>query len=133
VIGEGHDLAIIAMGNVAREAVAAVQILAAEGISCTMVVVASINPPPISDLAQLLSRFRLALTVEAHYRTGGVGSLVSEVIAERSLPCRLVRCGISNLPSGISGSQEYLYRVLGLSSDMLSVTALQALREVRGA
>ena len=32
-----------------------------------------------------------ALTVEAHYRDGGLGSLVAETIAERGLGCRLLR------------------------------------------
>lgn len=130
LIGGGADLLIVAMGSVAREAVAAADSLAAEGVSCTVMIVATLNPLPAEDMAGVLARFRLALTVEAHYVVGGVGSLVAEVIAERGLGCRIVRCGVRTAPDGVSGSQGYLYRAHGLSSECLALTGLQALREM---
>ncbi|NQT04163.1 MAG: 1-deoxy-D-xylulose-5-phosphate synthase, partial [Planctomycetes bacterium] len=65
LIGDGSDLLIIAMGSVASEAVRAAQTLNAQGIGCTVMIVAALNPAPINELAQTLGRFRLALTVEA--------------------------------------------------------------------
>jgi transketolase len=76
----------------------------------------------------MLTRHPLALTVEAHYRVGGVGSLVAEVIAERGLSCRLVRCGVNSLPNGVTGSQRYLHQLYGLSAEKLVETAMAALR-----
>ena len=49
----------------------------------------------------------------------GVGSLVAEVIAERDLRCRLVRCGVGSLRNGITGSQRYLHQLYGLSREKL--------------
>ena len=43
---------------------------------------------PSEDLVRALSAVPLALSVEAHYITGGLGSLLAEVIAERGLACR---------------------------------------------
>ena len=40
------------------------------------------SPVP-TDLADLVGRFRTVLTVENHYETGGLGTLVSEIVAER--------------------------------------------------
>ncbi len=131
LIREGQDLLIIAMGSVASEVVAAATALAAKGISCAIVIVASLNPAPVDDIANILERFPLVLTVEAHYVVGGVGSLVSEVIAERGLRCRVVRCGVKTSPDGVSGSQSYLYRAHGLSSELLVETALRVLRGVK--
>ncbi len=128
VIHEGTDLLIITMGSIASEATDAAQVLAAEGISCKVMVIASMNPPPIHDLSEALSRFPLALTVEAHYIVGGLGSLVSEVVAEKGLQCRVVRCGVKALSNGVSGSQGYLYQTHGISSEKLVHTALQAWR-----
>ena len=127
LIREGADLLMITMGSVAIEVATAADALAAQGVNCTVVVVASLNPAPVEDLAEVVSRFRLALTVEAHYVVGGVGSLVSEVIAERGLHCRVVRCAVKTTPNGVSGSQGYMHRMHGLSSEMLVMTALQAL------
>jgi transketolase len=134
LIRDGTDLMIITMGSVASEAASAAAALADQGISCTVGVVASVNPAPVDDLAALLARFPLVLTVEAHYVTGAVGSLVSEVVAERGLGCRVVRCGVRVTPDGLSGSQGYLHQMHGLSSNAIVRTALhhlQAHREMK--
>jgi transketolase len=127
----GSDLVMVAMGSVASEAAKAVAILARQGVSCALVVVASVNPAPIADLMEVLSRFRIALTVEVHYLSGGIGSLVAEVIAEGALRCRLVRCGVRNTPAGVIGSQDYLLKVHGLTAAQLAETALKALPQVQ--
>jgi transketolase len=129
VIREGDDLLLIAMGSIASEAAAAAEALSAQGISCTVLVVASMSPAPADDLAEVLARFPVALTIEAHYVVGGLGSLVSEVIAERGLRCRVIRCGVKDSPNGWSGSQSYLLQTNGLSSDMLVASGLNALRQ----
>jgi transketolase len=128
-LSKGSDLLLIAMGSVATEAAAAAQALAARGISCSLVIVANVSPAPADELAELLGRHPVALTVEAHYRVGGVGSLVAEVIAERNLRCQLVRCGVDSLPNGIIGSQRYLHHRYGLSAEKLVETALETLRK----
>jgi transketolase len=94
-----------------------------------MMVVASINPPPTDDLRDTLSRFRLAMTVEAHYITGGLGSMVSEIIAESGIRCRLLRCGIENQMDGFVGSQHYLYDKYGVSSKMITAKAMKAFQK----
>lgn len=129
LIREGKDLLIITMGSVASEVVSAAAALGAKGISCTIVIVASLNPAPVDDIADILVRFPFALTVEAHYVVGGVGSLVSEVIAERGLRCRVIRCGVRAIPNGVSGSQGYLHSIHGISCEVLVNTALQVLND----
>jgi len=127
-IREGGDVLLIAMGGIASEAVRAAELLAAQGVSSTILVAASVNPAPVADLLRILASFRVALSVEAHYVTGGLGSLVSEVIAESGLPCRLVRCGIKTIPTGITGSLTYMLQLHGLTGEQLAATALDALR-----
>ena len=87
----GSDLLIIVTGSIASEVTTAVEALSAKGIECTVMVVASLNPAPINDMVAALSRFSVALTVENHYLVGGIGSLVSEVVAEYGIDCRVVR------------------------------------------
>jgi transketolase len=127
-IREGSDVLMVAMGGIASEVVRAADLLAAQGVSSTILVVASLNPAPIADLLKSLASFRVAMTVEVHYVTGGVGSLVSEVIAESGLPCKLTRCGIRTIPTGITGSLNYMLQLHGLTSEQLAETALKALR-----
>jgi transketolase len=130
-IGEGEDILVVAMGNVANEAVAAKEILASQGVDATVAVVASVHPAPAQDLADLLGSFRAVVSVEAHYLTGGLGSLLSEIIAEHGLHCRLVRRGIGSVRNGITGSQAYLYEQHGLSPQCLADAALAAISKTR--
>ena len=127
VVREGEDLLILTMGSIASDAVAAARALEMDGIACMVIVVSCVSPAPVDDLVEVLSRFPVALTVEAHYVVGGIGSLVSEVIAEHGLRCRVIRCGIKNSPSGVGGSQTYLQRIHGLTSDAIAETAIREL------
>lgn len=126
-IGDGEDLIFITTGSIAVEVIGAAESLRRQGIDLTVMIVASLNPSPVDDLAQALSRFPTAVTVEAHYVNGGLGSLVSEVIAEQGINCRLIRRGVTRAPDEITGSQRYLEKLHGLSREALVEVALSAL------
>jgi transketolase len=129
-IGNGGDVAIVALGSAARQAVEAAELLEEEGVACTVAVVSSMNPTPVEDLAELFERVPAALTVEAHYLVGGLGSLASEVVAEQGSACRIVRCGVGEMPAGICGSPAKLYERFGMSPPQLARSALGALEMV---
>ncbi|MBV8715980.1 MAG: 1-deoxy-D-xylulose-5-phosphate synthase, partial [Chloroflexi bacterium] len=107
-IREGRDLVFLAMGSVATEVVAAAVDLEHRHVDCAVHVVASLSPPPTQDLIDILGRTRVAITVEAHYTTGGLGSLVSEIVAEQGLQCRVIRRGVGDHVSHINGDAEFL-------------------------
>lgn len=130
VIREGNDVLLVTMGSVALEVAAAAERLAGLGVSATVVVVASVEPAPLEDLSRLLNRFPLAMTVEAHSVVGGLGSLVAEIVADRGLPCRLLRCGVRKTPDGVSGSQSFFHTLHGIWSGALVETVLRSLRPV---
>jgi transketolase len=126
-IGDGADLVIVALGSAASDAVTAAERLRAEGVDATVAVVSSLNPSPVEDLAELLARIPLAITLEAHYANGGIGSLVSEIVAEQGLDCRVIRCAVDEMPRGSVGSQRFLHEVNALSPDDVAEKALRAL------
>lgn len=126
-IREGPDAAILAMGPIAAEAVAAADLLAARGLDCAVAVVASVSPPPTDDVETVLAGRSLAVTVEVHYAAGGLGSLVAEVIAERKLGARLLRQCVRSMPDGLVGSQRYMEGSFGLSAEQLAGAVIQEL------
>jgi transketolase len=128
VIGDGRDLVIFAMGAIASEAAAAVSSLAAEGIAATLVVVATLAPVEEEELVAVLSKFPLAVTVEAHSVVGGLGSLVAEVVAEHQLSCRLLRCGVRQPMHGLGGSQRFLEHRHGISAAAIVDVARRGLQ-----
>jgi transketolase len=131
LIGEGEDVALLAYGSMVAEAVDAAALLEVEGIRATVGVIASLAPPPVGDLVELLDRVPLAIALEAHYVTGGLGSLVSEVVAERSLGCRVVRQGVTDLPPGDTGSAAFLNARHGLTARAVARSAKSVLESSR--
>lgn len=127
LIGDGEDVAIVTYGGIAPEAMAAARLLESRGVRVTVAVTACLAPPPVDDLVELLSRVPLAVTLEAHYIHGGVGSLVSEIVAEHGLSCRVVRRGVSTIPRGTTGDLAFLYDYFQLSSHHVTDATIKAL------
>jgi transketolase len=129
LVRDGTDLLLLTTGSIAADTVAAAEALAGEGMSCAVLVVATLNPPPVAELEGALARFPVAVSVENHYVTGGLGSLAAEVIAEAGLRCRLRRCGVRRGSEGISGSEGWLAAQHGLSVEGLMSSAREALAQ----
>lgn len=130
-LSEGDDVAILALGPAAKIAVEARQTLADQGIDACVAVASSINPSPRHDLKRLAERFPAVVTVEAHYRHGGLGSMMANVIAENGLPCRLVQRCVETTPTGLTGSPSFLLEHVGLTSRAVAASAIEALSVAR--
>jgi len=113
-VRKGDDLLIFTCGPISLDVAEAADDLAKNGIAATVVVVSSISPVPENDLVESLSRHRVALTVETHSVTGGLGSLVAEVIADHGIGTRLVRLGVRAWSKGRSGSPAHMHARHGL-------------------
>ena len=126
IASEGSDVCLVVMGSIAHEASVAVERLGEQGISAGLVIVASLSPPPVDDLVDVLGRFDHVVTIEAHTASGGVGSLVAEVIAEAGLGCRLERCAVRSRFDGIAGGQRFHWERHGLTADQVAQGVAQS-------
>jgi transketolase C-terminal domain/subunit len=126
VLCEGTDILVVTLGAITRQAVDAVTQLAARGLSAGLIIVDTVSPAPVSQLRQALASVPVAMTVEAHYRAGGLGSLICEIVAEHGLRCRVVRCGVNAMPAGRTGTEAYMAAQHGLSTEGLVASALRA-------
>jgi transketolase len=131
-VRNGDDLLIIACGPISFDVVAAADELAKIDIDAAVTVVASVSPVPEHDLVEILGRHRVALTVETHSITGGLGSLVAEVIAENGLGTRLVRLGVRTGTEGRSGSPAHMHARHGLDRAGIVRAAKGLLAGARG-
>jgi transketolase len=129
-LSHGEDLLILAAGNVAIEAHNAVQALGGLGLSVGLAVVANLHPAPLNSLLHALDEVPAALTVEAHYLNGGLGSLVCEIVAEHELQCRVRRCGVRTLEPGVIGNREFLHYRHGLSAMGLVASARELITHI---
>jgi transketolase len=119
-ISNGKDFLLISSGAITKEAVKAAKILKDQGFSATILVIASIAPAPEQDIINALSRFKHAFTLEAHYVTGGIGSLVAEIAAENRLPVQVTRFGFDSLLNKTVGSAASIYDDNGLSAEKIA-------------
>lgn len=124
-IKEGNDLLFLTTGSISKEVVTAANLLEVKDLHCSVGVVPVLNPCPSDNLKKYLLDHQMVFTVEDHYVVGGLGSLVSEIVAEHNLDCKVIRCGIDDLPKGISGSKKYFYEKQKLSGETLADRVLQ--------
>lgn len=128
LIRDGEDVLLITSGGIALEVVRAAEFLAEQGVSCAIAVVACLKPAPKDDLSLVMEKYPLAVTIEAHYITGGLGSIVAETITEMNIKCRLIRCGVHEIPKGITGSQQFMNDHFGLSPRAIADNVIQTLK-----
>lgn len=115
ILREGHQLVIFVMGAITYEVMQAVMQLEDQGVYPTLACVSSVVPAPREQIITLLQEHPQAMTIEAHYVTGGLGSLIAEIAAEEGIAIRLHRLGVqSRSTDGRAGSQTYLEAKHGL-------------------
>jgi transketolase len=131
IVRHGKDVAILAMGSISVEAIAAAQDLAVQGIETSVALVSSFHPDPYHDTTEFLSRFSHVITVEAQTISGGLASFVGRVIATEGLSCRLRPLAIRTSPDGTSGNQAERWRKYGLDKASIFQEVRAAVRGVR--
>lgn len=113
VLRTGSHVAILASGIMVDMAMVAADQLAGDGISATVVNVNSIKPLHGQQLLEIASGSRRIVTVEEHSVMGGLGSAVSELVAE-NCPMAVVRVGTPDT-FGESGQSDDLLKKFGLT------------------
>ena len=132
-IREGGDLAILSIGSVTVEAVAAAQELARDGIEATVSVISNYHPDPVEDVARILGKVSYAITVEAQSISGGLGAFAASVIASHGLNCRLSALGVRTSPDGTSGVQQERWIRHGIDRASIAQTAREAVGKIQHA
>jgi transketolase len=79
--GSGNDIAILAVGLMAPEAVTAAKMLAGEGISARVIDMYSLKPIDEAAVLKAARETGALVTAENHNRIGGLYSAVSEYLA----------------------------------------------------
>jgi transketolase len=123
----GLDLTIIAIGTMVAPALRAAEALAAQGIQCTVLNMASLNPLDFEAIAEAAEVTGAILTVEEHSVRGGLGSAVAEAIVQsRPVPMRML--GVPGVFAP-TGSHEWLCEHFGLTPAGIRKAALDLLEK----
>jgi transketolase len=127
LIKEGGDFLFLSTGAITAGVVQAAAQLEESGVHAAVGVVACLNPPPVSSLVSVLQVHPKVMTVESHYRTGGLGSLVAEVVADHGLGCEVFRCAVRGLPDGHTGGQSFMQGLAGIDREAIVAQTLKML------
>jgi transketolase len=109
LLAQGSDVAIISTGLMTGRALDAVRLLAAEGVSASLLHVATLKPLDKDAIASLIGRVGRVVTAENHVVTGGLGTAVAEVAVESGHAIKLRKLGIPDCFCE-SGSIPYLVK-----------------------
>ena len=124
-VKEGSDVTLFASGICVSESMVAAEKLAEEGISAEVINVFTIKPIDVAGIVESVSKTGAAVTAENHNIINGLGSAVSEVLAENK-PVPLERVGVKDR-FGEVGSVDYLKKTMGLTADDIVTAAKKAI------
>lgn len=126
-VGSGKELLILTTGSLGPEIAGIAQELS----QATAGLVATLNPAPTEALGRLLGAFPRVLVVEEHYVQGGLGSLVAESVAAGGRAVAFRSMGVREVPSGLTGSRDYMRRKAGLDRASILAEAKKLLASPR--
>jgi 1-deoxy-D-xylulose-5-phosphate synthase len=128
----GRDVAILAIGNMAPNALKSADLLSTEGIDAEVVNMRFVKPIDEELLRSIASRFETIVTVEDNVVHGGFGSAVLEVLAEGGHPNIAVK--LHGVPDHFieHGTPAELSRLLKLDASGIAEVTREFLRSRHG-
>lgn len=124
---DGHDVVVVSTGSLpVLAALEAAEMLEADGISTAVLHAHTIKPFDVAGLLARTESARLVVTIEEHWRAGGLGSLVAESLAE-NLPRRLLRIGMPDSFVHQVGTQHELLAAAGIGPAQIAARTRTAL------
>ena len=111
---DGTDVTIVANGLMVEQALEAKEMLAAEGISASVINIHTIKPLDVELLVAEAKKTGAIVTTEEHNVLGGLGGAVAEALSE-VYPVPVVKHGVPD-KFGKSGAGKDLLEYFGLNA-----------------
>ncbi len=125
LLKDGKDVTIVASGLMVNEALIAAETLKAEGIDARVINIHTIKPIDKEILVAAAKETGAIVTAEEHSIIGGLGSAVSEALAEE-YPVPVVKLGVNDT-FGKSGPALELLKIFGLDAENIVIKAKKAI------
>ncbi len=116
--GSSKDVLLVGVGAMSNLALAAADLLAAEGIGCTVIDPRWVVPVPKSVL-ELAAEHRLVVTIEDGVKVGGIGTRVRQDLRDAQIDTALTELGLPDEFLEHASRDEILDRV-GLTADAVA-------------
>lgn len=125
VLKTGEDVLVVACGEMVYPAFEAAKALDKEGISVGVIDLFSIKPMDGETILEEAGKVKAVLTIEEHSYFGGMGSMVSQLIAE-NIPKKTVNAALPDEPVITGSSKEiFEYYEMDIKGIMKRIRKLQ--------
>lgn len=124
-LADGKDVSLIATGIEVEQALLARELLAADGISASVVNIPTIKPLDEELVIAEANACGAIVTCEEHTVIGGLGSAVTECLSEKR-PTPVLRVGVNDV-FGRSGPAKELVSYFGLDAAAIAAKAKAAI------
>jgi transketolase len=110
IISKGHDVTILTYGFMFEQSFLAKKILEKNGYSAGLINLRTLKPIDTKEIIRALQSSDLIVTVEDHFLTGGLYSIISEIITKEKIEANLLPVALQNKwfkPALINDILEY--------------------------
>ncbi len=121
VLAEGEDVAIIACGEMVRPAKEAAELLRKKGIYATVLDMYCVKPIDKEAVIEAAKRCKRVITVEEHSPYGGLGAIVSQIVAAEGLG-KVMNLSLPDAPV-ITGTSKEVFDYYGLNAEGIAARA----------
>ncbi len=90
------EITVYTTGSILEEVYEAVQLLEEKGIKANLINVHAVKPFHKEDVLKMIPASKMFFTVEEHSIYGGLGGIISEILAEEGIGIRLHRIGLKD-------------------------------------
>lgn len=125
VLSKGSDVAIIACGEMVKPALDAANLLKGKGIQASVLDMYCVKPLDKEAVIKVASCAKAVLTVEEHAPFGGLGSMVSQVVASEC-PRKVVNIALPDAPV-ITGTSKEVFDYYGMNAEGIAKKAMEML------
>lgn len=112
-VKDGNDVTLIGAGSIVKDILDAAELLQEEGIHTRVIDMHTIKPIDGEIILRAIEETGRIITIEDHNMIGGLGSAVSEVIAESGQGVAFKRLGLRNFSEGY-GTYEQVKEMNGI-------------------
>lgn len=126
ILTEGNDVTIVATGHLVWEALMASQVLESRGIRAEVINVHTIKPLDGKTILDSVKRTGCAVVAEEHQRTGGLGSMVSQLLCAHH-PAPMLQVAVED-SFGESGTPAQLMAKYGLNAPAIEKRVEEVMR-----
>jgi transketolase len=123
---DGDDVTLVGAGITLHEALAAAERLAGEGISARVIDLYSVKPIDHETLVKAAKETGAIVTVEDHWKEGGIGEAVLSALAEHGASAAVRVLAVEDLPT--SGKPAELLRAAEIDAEAIYAAATEIVK-----